>query len=304
MQIGLMVHTFDRSGLTATVEQVRAAAEAGVHSAWLTQVYGLDALTAAAVAGREVPGITLGTAVVPTWPRHPVVLAGQALTTQAATGGRFVLGIGLSHQMAMEGVMGIPFERPVLHMREYLTVLNALVHDGTVDFKGETLRAATVIGPLQVADGSPFPILVAALAPAMVRLAGEMADGTLTWMAGARVIGDRIAPSITEAAEAAGRRAPEVGVGLPVFVTADPETARKRARRQFATYGTLPSYRRLLDEEGVDGPGDLAIIGDEEQVATQIRALEAAGATTFLGMAYGPEKGETLRLLGHLATGR
>lgn len=303
MQIGVMVNTMDRSGLAGAIAQVRTAAAEGVESAWFTQIYGVDALTAIAVAGREVPGITLGTAVLPTYPRHPLVLAGQALTVQAATGGRLVLGLGLSHQLAMEGMMGIPYDRPALHMREYLTVLRSLVAGETVDFRGETLRAATLLGPVQVADADPFPILVAALAPAMLRVAGELADGTLRGMAGPDVVGKRIGPSIAAAAEAAGRPAPRVGVGLPVCVTADVAAARERAARQLAMYGTLPAYRRLLDEEGVDGPADVLIAGDEDHVAERIRGLADRGATGFIGSPLGsaPEREATVRLLGALA---
>ena len=304
MDIGVMVNVADQAGLGGVVEQVRSAADAGLRSAWLPQVFGVDALTAVAVAGREVPGITLGTAVVPTWPRHPMVLAGQALTTQAATGGRLVLGVGLSHQLVIEGMMGIPFQRPARHMREYLTVLRALVHEGTVDYTGETLRAATM-GPFRVPDAESFPILVAALGPALLRVAGELSEGTLTWMAGRSVVEGRIVPSITDAAAAAGRAAPQVIVGLPVSVTDDVDKARERAARQFAVYGSLPSYRRLLDEEKADGPADVAIAGDEETVAAQIRGFFEAGATGFIASAFGSasEREATLRFLGGLARG-
>lgn len=303
MRIGVMVHAFDRSGLTGALRQIQAAHDAGVESAWLTQVYGLEALTVLAVAGREIPDIDLGTAVVPTYARHPMVLASQALTTQAAVGGRLRLGIGPSHQAAVEGMMGIPFDRPVRHTREYLTVLTALLREGTVDYRGETVRAATLMGPLQVADASPFPVLVAALGPAMLALTGELADGTITWLAGPGVVGGRIAPSITKAAEGAGRPAPRVVVGLPVCVTADPAAARERAARRLGAYGAFPSYRRLLDEEGADGPADVAIVGDEERVARQITALADCGATEFMGQAVGSaeEREATIRLLGRLA---
>lgn len=298
-----MVNIGDKAGLPGIVNQVRSLAGAGIRTVWFPQLPGIEALTAIALAGAEVPDIALGTAVIPTWPRHPMVLAGQALTTQAAVGGRLVLGVGLSHQLAVEGMMGIPWSKPVRHMREYLTVLRALVHDGTVDFTGETLRATTMMFPITVAGATPFPILVAALQPAMLRLAGELSEGTLTWMGGRSVVEHRIAPAITEAAAAAGRPAPQVVVGLPVSVTADVDAVRERAARQFAMYGTLPSYRRLLDEEKVDGPADVAVVGDEESVAAQIRAFFDAGATGFLAGPFGsaPEREATIRLLGQLA---
>ena len=302
MDIGVMV---GGNGLGALIEAVREAAEAGVRRAWVPQVFGLEALTAIAVAGREVPGIELGTAVVPTYPRHPLILAGQALTTSAALGGagRLHLGIGLSHQLVIEGMLGMAFERPALHLREYLSALRPALAGQPVDVQGETLRATTLTGPIRVDDAGPVPILVAALGPALLRIAGELADGTLTWMAAPEVIGARIAPSITAAAEAAGRPRPRVGVGLPVAVTEDVEGARERAAASYAIYGTLPSYKRLLDEAGVDGPADVVIAGDEEEVARRIRALADVGATELLASPIGhrAERRETLRVLGALA---
>ena len=302
------------SGLAGVIEAVREVAEAGVRRAWVPQLFGVEALTAIAVAGREVPGIEFGTAVVPTYPRHPLVLAGQALTTSAAlargaaraakgSGSRLHLGIGLSHQLVIEGMLGMAFEKPALHMREYLSALRPALEGQPVDVKGETLRAATLMGPIKVDDAGPVPVLVAALGPALLRVAGELADGTLTWMAAPRVVGDRIAPAISAAAEAAGRSRPRVGVGLPVAVTDDVEGALERAASSFAVYGTLPSYKRLLDEAGLDGPAGVVIAGDENEVAGRIRALADVGATEFLASPVGSRavRQETLRVLGELA---
>jgi 5,10-methylenetetrahydromethanopterin reductase len=292
------------SGLSGLINAVREAAEAGIRRAWVPQVLGIEALTAIAVAGREVPGIELGTAVVPTYPRHPFVLAGQALTTSAALGGgsRLHLGIGLSHQIVIEGMFGMKFERPAVHMREYLSALRPALNGEPVDVKGETLRAATLMGPIKVDDAGPVPVLVAALGPALLRVAGELADGTLTWMAGPKVVGDRIAPSIPAAAEAAGRPRPRIGVGLPVAVTDDVDAALERAAAAYAVYDTLPSYKRLLDEAGVDGPTGVVIAGDEAHVVEQIRALADVGATEFLASPFGSRavRQETLRVLGEL----
>ena len=319
MDIGVVV---GGSGLAAVIEAVREVAEAGVGRAWVPQLFGVEALTAIAVAGQEVPGIELGTAVVPTYPRHPLVLAGQALTTSAAlargtggvppsraagaaqgSGSRLHLGIGLSHQLVIEGMLGMAFEKPALHMREYLSALRPALEGQPVDVKGETLQAATLMGPIKVDDAGPVPVLVAALGPALLRVAGELADGTLTWMAAPRVVGDRIAPSISAAAEAAGRPRPRVGVGLPVAVTDDVEGALERAASSFAVYGTLPSYKRLLVEAGLDGPAGVVIAGDENEVAGRIRALADVGATEFLASPVGSRavRQETLRVLGELA---
>jgi F420-dependent oxidoreductase-like protein len=295
------------SGLAGIVDAARDVADAGIGRVWIPQVFGVEALTAIAVAGREIPDLEFGTAVVPTYPRHPLVLAGQALTTSAALGppNRLHLGIGLSHQIVIEGMLGMAFEKPARHIREYLAALRPALDGEPVAVNGETLRANTLMGPLKVDDAppGPIPVLVAALGPALLKAAGELADGTLTWMASPSVVGDRIAPSITAAAEAAGRPRPRVGVGLPVAVTDDVERALERAAASYAIYGTLPSYKALLDEGGLDGPAGVVIAGDEDEVARRIRALADVGATEFMAAPIGgrAERQATLRLLGALA---
>lgn len=303
MDIGVMI---SGSGLAGVVDATREAADAGVRRVWIPQVFGIEALTAIAVAGREIPGVEFGTAVVPTYPRHPLLLAGQALTTAAALGaGRLHLGIGLSHQIVIEGMLGMAFQKPARHLREYLSALRPALDGQPVAVTGETLSANTLMGPLKVDDAGPgpLPILVAALGPALLRVAGELADGTLTWMASPEVVGKRIAPSITAAAEAAGRPRPRVGVGLPVAVTDNVDEVLERAAASYAVYGTLPSYRRLLDEGGVDGPAGVVIAGEEAEVAGRIRALADVGATEFLASPVGNRavRRETLRVLGALA---
>ncbi len=273
-----------QGGIDEVVESARRAAEQRFATYWMPQIFGLDALTALAVVGREVPGIELGTAVVPTYPRHPMMLAGQALTTQAISGGRLALGIGLSHQLVIEGMFGHSFEKPVRHMREYLSVLMALVHDGTVSFQGETLSAN---GTLNIAGATPFPVLIAALGPKMLELAGTTADGTITWMTGPGTLEAHTVPTITKAAEQAGRPAPRVCVGLPVCVTDDPDGARERAGRVFAMYDSLPSYKAMLDREGVAGPADVAIVGDEAAVTAAVGRLADVGTTDFAAVEYG-----------------
>ena len=298
MRIGLMLDV-DKP-LDDVVAQVQAAREAGVGSVWCSQIFGLDALTLLAIVGREVPGIGLGTAVVPVQPRHPIVLAGQALTTQAAVGERLTLGIGLSHQVVIEGVFGLTFDQPALRMREYLSVLVPLLAGEQVAFQGKTLRAST-IGPLGVVAPAP-PVLVAALGPAMLRVAGHLAAGTVTWMTGPATVESHIVPTITAAASAAGRSAPKVVVGLPVCVTDDAAAARELVAKVFAIYGQLPSYRAMLDREGAAGPADVAIVGDEGQVRGALERLAACGATDFVGAiaATGKERERTLELLGEL----
>ena len=285
------------------VEQVRSLAAAGFSSASCLQIFGYDAMTLLAVAGSQVPDIELMTAVIPTYPRHPVAMAIQALTVQAVTGGRFTLGIGLSHQIVIETVYGHSFERPARHMRDYLNALMPLLHERRVDYTGPTLKATTLM-PLEFEGPAP-QVLVAALAPTMLELAGTLADGTVTWMTGPATIGSHIVPGITKAAAAAGRPAPRVVVALPVCVTADPDGARRVADQTFSIYGQLPSYRAMLDREGAAGPGSVAIVGDEDAVARQLAALDDAGATDFQAAPYGnPEEvRRTMDLLSSLARG-
>jgi F420-dependent oxidoreductase-like protein len=285
MRIGIFGGLAANGPIDEMVADARTAADEGFATFWLPQIFGVDALTALAVIGREVPRIELGTAVVPTYPRHPGVLAQQALTTQAIIGGRLALGVGLSHQLVIEAMFGYSFERPLRHMREYLDILVPLVRDGSVAAEGETLTGR--IG-LDIKGATPFPILLAALGPKMLELAGTVGDGTLTWMTGPATIESHIIPVITAAADRAGRPAPRVGVGLPVCVTDDVAKARERAARAFEVYGTLPSYRAMLDREGAEGPVDVAIIGDEEHVRGQVQRLAGIGATDFVANAFGP----------------
>lgn len=282
-------------------DQIRQAAEQGFTSAWLANIFALDALTALAVAGRNVPGIELGTAVVPTYPRHPAALAQQAITTHLALGERLVLGIGTSHKVVVEGAFGYSFDRPARHMREYLAALVPLLQDGQVNVEGETITARyQMTGPRPQQAPS---VLLAALAPRMLELAGTYADGTILWMTGPATIRDHIAPVLGAAALAAGRPTPRIVCTLPVCVTTDEGAARMRADKVFAMYGRLPSYRAMLDREGASGPGGVAIVGDEAAVTDQIGALAEIGVTDFVAaeFARGEEAEHTREALGRLA---
>ncbi|MFE3451035.1 TIGR03564 family F420-dependent LLM class oxidoreductase [Nonomuraea sp. NPDC059194] len=263
-------------------ETIARAAEDGFASAWLSNIFGLDALTALAVAGSQTPGIELGTAVVPTYPRHPAALAQQALTANLALGGRLALGIGLSHQVVIERMFGYSFERPARHMKEYLDILLPLTRGEKADVQGETLRADLALS----IPGTGLPVLIAALAPRMLELAGSMTDGTVLWMTGPRTVAEHVVPAITSAAERAGRPAPRVVCALPVCVTDEPGAARARAAEVFSVYGQLPSYRAMLDREGAAGPGDVAIVGDEAEVRAQIEALGQIGVTDFVAAEF------------------
>ena len=284
MKIGIFIGSMGASsGLMGQVQQAVDAENDGFDSFWSAQVAGVDALTLFALAGQRTERIRMGTAVVPTFPRHPVMLAQQALTANAATGGRIDLGIGLSHRPTVEERWGLPFERPAQHMSEYLSVLRSLVEGGSAHFEGEIFR---VNADIDVPSAEPFPILVAALAPRMLRIAGEQADGTVTWMVGPRTLRTHVVPRITAAASDADRPAPRVCVGLPISVTDDPVGARLQAAEHFGRYGLLPSYRRMLDIEGVESPADIAVVGSEDEVTEQLAVVAEAGATELLASVF------------------
>jgi 5,10-methylenetetrahydromethanopterin reductase len=300
LRIGSMIDV-DKS-LPDTVAQLRQLADAGFAHAFASQIFGPDALTLLAAAGAQVPGIELGTGVVPVYPRHPMMLAQQALTVQLATGNRLILGIGLSHQVVVEGMWGISFEKPARYMKEYLAVLMPLLHGETVTVAGERITANT-FAPIDVHDVTAPPVLVAALGETMLKLAGRVADGTVTWMTGTQTIESHISPVIRAAAEKAGRPEPRIGVALPVSVTADVETARQRINEEFAIYPNLPSYKAMLDKEGATSPADVGFIGDEDVVIASIEKLAAGGATDFVAAVVGnrEERERTFALLSSLA---
>jgi 5,10-methylenetetrahydromethanopterin reductase len=264
MRIGKFGGTVNEGTIDDVVAEARRAAADGFASYWVPQIFGHDALTVLAIVGREVPRIELGTSVVPTFPRHPMMLAQQALTVNAACDGRLTLGIGLSHRIVIEDMMGMSFDKPVRHLRDYLSIL----------------------GPLSVRGAPPFPIVVAALGPQLLKVAAELADGTLTWCTGPRTLAEHIVPTITAAADAAGRPTPRVVAALPVCVTDDHEGATKRAAAVFQVYGSLPSYRAMLDREGAAGPEDIAIIGSEADVVERVSALADIGVTELAAVEF------------------
>ena len=249
----------------------------------MPNIFGHDALTALAIIGREVPRIELGTSVVPTYPRHPSAIAQQCLTVSAACGGRLTLGIGLSHQVVIENMLGMSYDKPVRHIRDYLSILAPLSRNEPVSYRGEAYSTNLA---LSAKGAPPFGIVVAALGPQMLKATAELADGTLTWCTGPNTLGDHIVPTITAAADAAGRPAPRVIAALPVCVTDDTEGARTRAAKLFEIYGSLPSYRAMLDREGVAGPEGIAITGSESEVVERILALADRGVTEFAAVEF------------------
>ncbi len=298
MRIGVFFPTKEHAPLDETVARMVEVAGRGFSAVWLPQSSGFDALTVLALVGRETTGVELGTSVVPTYPRHPVALAAQALTVNAATGARLVLGIGLSHRVTVEHTYGLSYDRPARHMQEYLDALVPLLQDGAVDVDGETISAHA---HLQVPGATAPTLLLAALQPRMLALAGGVADGTITWCTGPVTLERQVVPLLRAAATEAGRPAPRVVVALPTIVTDDDAHGRAAAGEQLAGYGDLPVYRAVLDAEGVDGPADISVVGDEAAVTAHLERLRAVGATDFIAIPTGTDA-DRRRTLDHLAT--
>jgi len=284
VRIGIFGGAVNDGTLDDVVAEAAAAERDGFAAYWAPHIFGHDALTALAVAGTKVPRIELGTSVVPTFPRHPHAIAQQAHTVAAASGGRFTLGIGLSHKVVIENMFGLSYDRPVRHLREYLSVLMPLSRGEPANVDGEMYRVHAAVNA-KGSDG--FGVVVAALGEQMLRVTAALADGTLTWCTGPVTLAEHTIPTITAAAEEFGRPAPRVIAALPVCVTADVEGATARAAELFAAYGALPSYRAMLDREGVAGPADIAIIGSAGAVQDRIGALAEIGVTDFAAVEFG-----------------
>ncbi|MBB4683702.1 LLM class F420-dependent oxidoreductase [Amycolatopsis jiangsuensis] len=281
MSIGIALSVTSPAGnyVDAIVEQARTAAAAGVRTAWLGQRLDYDAAALATVVGREVPGLHVGTSAIPIFGRHPLLVSSQAQTAQAATHGRFHLGLALGARFLVEDVFGLPFERPVALLREFLTAVAGLLGGGENAFHGERLTAAPTL-PVTVAGAEPrVPVLVAAMGPKALRTTGELADGTLPYLASPRVLGEHIVPTITRAAEDAGRPAPRIVAFVAGTVTGDVEGVREKALREMAFYDQVPSYQRVVSLAGATRAGELAVIGDESSIASAVRSYFDAGAT-------------------------
>ena len=282
-----------RASIEAIVEDAEKAARDGFSSYWLAEhpTGGFDALTVLSVVGQRVEGIELGTAIVPTFPRHPLTLAGQVLTIRSLIGNRLTLGIGLSHEVMM-AQLGIPFEKPIRHLREYLSILMPLFREGKVDFEGETLscHAELFRRPEELC-----PVVVAALGPQALKVAGGRTQGTTLAWVGPRTVREHIRPKLVAAAESAGLPAPRIIATLPVCVTDDVDGVRGLVSTLLAEYGRLPSYRAMFDREGVDGPGDVALIGSEAEVRDRIGELADAGVTDFAATEFTPTPADRAR---------
>lgn len=283
--------------VAGVIERGRAAEAAGLHSAWIANI-GLDGITASAALGLKTQSIEIGTAVVPTFTRHPVAMAQQSASTQQICDGRFTLGVGLAHRFMVENAWGLSYDRPARHMRAYLDILIPLLNGEPVKHDSEHYKVNVQPPP----SSGPTSTLIAALGPTMLRLTGEFADGTITWATGLKTLDTHIVPGLAAGAAKAGRANPRVVAGFPVVLTSNPNQARELAAKIFAGYAQIPSYRDMLDREGVDGLADLAIIGDENTVRGQISRLESSGVTDLCAFPFEADPGDAARTVDFLGS--
>ena len=294
MRIGTMIGADGANNTLDDIVNVAKRVEAvGLDNVWLANIFGFDAISTLAIIGRETDRIGLGTAVTPTYPRHPTAIAQQALTTAAASTNRFTLGIGLSHQVVIENMLGMSYDKPAKHMREYLEVLMPLTRGKTVNYDGEQYSVHGLT--LDVPGADRMPVVVAALGPVMLKIAGELADGTNTWMVGPNTMAKYIVPGL-------GRSDATVVGGVPIVLTTNIDQARETIGTNLVMYGQLPSYRAMLDREGVEGPQDIAIIGDENTLRGEIKRFEDVGVTDFNAAIMDVEEGSYDRTLEFLSS--
>ncbi|MCR9277111.1 MAG: TIGR03564 family F420-dependent LLM class oxidoreductase [Pseudomonadaceae bacterium] len=297
MNIGMMIGA---DGASASIDGVIAKAveaeAAGLDNVWLANIFSFDAITTLALIGQKTSRIGLGTAVTPTYPRHPTAIAQQALTTAAATGNRFTLGIGLSHKVVIEDMFGLSYAKPAKHMREYLSVLMPLARGEQANFDGDEYRVHGVA--FDIPGAERLPVVIAALGPQMLKIAAEMCDGTNTWMVGPKTMDSHILASL----KAAGQDAPRIVAGMPIVLTNKVDEARAAIAEQLTIYGQLPSYRAMLDREGAAGPADIAIVGDENTLRGEIKRFEDMGVTDFNAAIAGVDEDATARTLEFLGS--
>jgi F420-dependent oxidoreductase-like protein len=297
MRIGAMIGADGtKDSINDVVRLGKEIEEAGLDHVWLANIFSFDAITTLALIGRETSRLRVGTAVTPTYPRHPGALAQQAMTTAAATDNRFTLGIGLSHQVVIENMFGMSYDKPAKHMREYLSVLMPLLRGETASFQGDQYSVQGLT--LDIPGGTDVPVVVAALGPAMIKLTAEMADGTNTWMVGPKTMEEHIIPSF----QAAGKSDPDIVAGMPIVLTTNIDDAKAKIAQNLTVYGQLPSYRAMLDREGATGPADIAIVGDENQLRGQIKRFQDMGVTDFNAAIMDTEDGAYARTLEFLCS--
>ena len=298
MKVGLMVGEGSGAApeLKGLVERGQMAEHFGFDTAWIANIT-LDGMTAAAALGGATSQIEIGTTVVPTFTRHPVAMAQQSASTQMACEGRFTLGIGLAHKFMVEDMWGLSYDKPAQQMRAYLEILEPALRGVAITHQNENYDVKLMAMP----DGTDTSVLVAALGPLMLKIAGRLSGGTITMATGLKTLETHIVPTITAGAEEAGRPPPRIVAGFPVLLTANKAEAHDLIAKVFEVYAGVPSYRAMLDREGVSGVEDVALVGEEVELNAQLERLESIGVTDLLVMPVETAPGEMERTIEFLA---
>ena len=298
MRFGVMVGGHNsRISLEGFVETARDLESRGFDTMWIPHVFGHDAINCAALVGHATERIELGTAVVPTYPRHPTAIAQQAITAGAACRGRFTLGIGLSHPPVIERMIGLSYARRAKHMREYMTVLGPLLRGEPAKFEGEEYRVEMTV---EVPDAQPVPVLIAALGDRMLQIAGRETAGTILWMVGFGAIERHIVPKLRAAAQQVGKPEPRVVAGMHIVLTSNADAATERMGQLLEQYRMMPSYRAMIEREGSAEPANFAIVGDEKALDAGLERLRSIGVTDFDANILEFEQGSRDRTLDYL----
>jgi F420-dependent oxidoreductase-like protein len=278
-------HAFNR--VDDVVAQATRAYDLGVRQVWLSQNNDHDAIALAALVGAAVPGLGVGTSVVPINPRHPLIVASLAQTAQAASHGNFSLGLGLGGHEPERQAFGASWPNTITRLREHLTVLRSIFDTGAVDFSGNEITAKPV-WPVRVAGGTPVPVYVAAMAPKALQVTGELADGTMPYLAGPRTIAEFIEPAIAKSAADAGRQKPRIIAQVPAIVSDDVDAGKSFAAERLSFFDTIPSYQKVIAREGIASAADLAAVGSTKSVRRQLQSYLDAGATDVVlsGLAW------------------
>jgi 5,10-methylenetetrahydromethanopterin reductase len=300
MKYGIMTGSgFDpEPSLAGLISNAQRLEKMGFDSIWMANHYSYDAINVLSLIGNSTSTIELGTAVVPSYPRHPVAMAQQVLTANAACKNRFTLGLGVSHKFFIEDELGIGYQTPARHMAEYLDVMMPLINSRQVDAQGDLYRVNTHI---DIAESGKPSVLIAALGPRMLKIAGHNTDGTTLWQTGPVTIEKHTVPAIHQAAAEADRPSPRIVTGMPVVLTNNIQKARQDIDEKLEIYGQIPSYRAMLDREGADGPGDIAIVGNEQELRQQIQRLQDIGVTDLNAVLIDVESHSYERTLSFLA---
>ncbi len=297
------------------VALAKRSEELGFHGMFLGSAFGIDPIMALSHAGTQTERITLGVAVAPTWPRHPQVMAQQAATANAMCNGRFRLGLGPSHAPVMQR-LGIDFDRPISHLREYLTIVRTLLAEGRISHKGERFQ---VQGMLDVENSGTPPVMLSALREQMCRLAGAHADGVLPWLPSPDYTAEVIVPNVRAGATNAGRPAPPVIAEFAAVLTHDHADLTQICATDLMIYPMMPFYRAMWEHAGVE-LGDRNVAGgwsqqmidasiahgDEHALAKRIDEYYAAGADEVIVSPMGTtdaQRDDCLRVLADIARG-